>query len=119
MRTEDGLVELALGIPSELGGAGGEVRNPEMLFAAGYAGCFLSALGSVARVRKVKVPDATVRALVTIAGGAEGFGLAVELRATLPGIEREVGEDLLAAAHAKCPYSKAVAGNIPVTLTLA
>lgn len=116
VRTADGLVDLDLGIPSEIGGAGGAVSNPEMLFAAGYAGCFLSALHSVARAQRVKIPGAGVEALVTIAAGEAGFGLSVELVATLPGVSDEVAEQLLAAAHAKCPYSRAVTGNIPVEL---
>jgi lipoyl-dependent peroxiredoxin len=119
VRTDDGLVDLDLGIPAGIGGAGGEVSNPEQLFAAGYASCFLSALASVARTRKVKVSGANVRARVTIAAGVDGFGLAVELVAHLPGVEPELGEELLAAAHGKCPYSKAISGNIPVTFRLA
>lgn len=112
-------VELDLGIPQELGGAGGNVSNPEQLFAAGYSACFLSALTSVARLQRVKLRDARVEARVTIAGGSEGFDLSVELVVTAPGVSPEDGEALLEAAHRKCPYSKAVTGNIPVTLTLA
>lgn len=116
VRTADGLVDLDLGIPSEIGGAGGAVSNPEMLFAAGYAGCFLSALHSVARSRRVRIPGAYVEARVTIAAGESGFGLSAELVATLPDVTDEVAHELLAAAHAKCPYSRAVDGNIPVVL---
>lgn len=112
-------VELDLGIPQELGGAGGNVSNPEQLFVAGYSACFLSALTSVARLQRVKLRDARVEARVTIAGGGEGFDLSVELVVTAPGVSPEDGEALLEAAHRKCPYSKAVTGNIPVTLTLA
>lgn len=119
VRTSDGLVELRLGIPAELGGAGGEVSNPEQLFAAGYAGCFLSALTSIARSRRVKIPDASVQARITIAGGSDGFSLSGELVATLPGIASDVAEELMTAAHNKCPYSRATRGNMAVTLTLA
>lgn len=115
VRSDDGLVDLELRIPTELGGAGGG-SNPEQLFAAGYAGCFLSALGSVARERRVKLVDASVTAAVTIAHAADGFGLSVELSASLPGLEREVAEALVEGAHARCPYSKAVRGNIVVEL---
>lgn len=119
VRSDDGLIELDLGIPTDLGGAGGDVSNPEQLFAAGYSACFLSALTSVARVQRVKLRDPSVEALVTIAGGAAGFDLSVELVVTAPGVSSEAGEALLEAAHKKCPYSKAVTGNIPVKLTLA
>lgn len=119
VRTNDGLVDLDLGIPAELGGAGGAVSNPEQLFAAGYAGCFLSALTSVARSRRVKIQDASVEARITIAGGADGFSLSGELVTSVPGVDADVAEELMAAAHQKCPYSRATRGNMPVTLTLA
>ncbi|MDQ4089133.1 MAG: Ohr family peroxiredoxin [Actinomycetota bacterium] len=119
VRTDDGLVDLRLGIPAGIGGAGGQVSNPEQLFAAGYAACFLSALNSVARSQRVKLTGADVRAMVTIAAGEDGFGLSVRLIAHLPGVDPATGEELLGAAHRKCPYSKAVSGNIPVTLHLA
>jgi Ohr subfamily peroxiredoxin len=115
VRSEDGLIDVKLGIPPELGGAGGG-SNPEQLFAAGYSGCFMSALGSVARQRKIKLVDASVTAAVTIAHDGDGFGLSVELVADLPDVLPVDAEALLAAAHARCPYSKAVRGNIPVTL---
>src|SRR3712207_1465094 len=116
VRTDDGLVDLRLGIPAGIGGAGGEVSNPEQLLAAGYAACFLSALHSVDRSRRVKLTGADVRAMVTIAAGDDGFGLAVRLIARLPCVDPAVGEELLAGAHLKCPYSKGFSGNIPVTL---
>ncbi|MFE7227498.1 Ohr family peroxiredoxin [Nocardioides sp. NPDC057577] len=119
VRSSDDLVDLDLGIPEDLGGAGGHVSNPEQLFAAGYSACFLSALNSVARVQRVKLRDAQVQAKVTISGGGAGFDLAVELVALLPDVPPETGEALLEAAHRKCPYSRAVAGNIPVKLSLA
>lgn len=119
VRSGDGLTDLDLGIPADLGGAGGDVSNPEQLFAAGYSACFLSALSSVARVQRVKLRDARVEAKVTIAGGADGFDLSVELVVTAPDVTPEEGEALLEAAHKKCPYSKAVTGNIPVQLTFA
>lgn len=119
VRSSDGLVDLDLGIPADLGGAGGQVSNPEQLFAAGYAACFLSALTSVARAQRVKLRDAQVQAKVTICGGSAGFDLAVELVVLAPDVPPETGEALLEAAHRKCPYSRAVGGNIPVKLSLA
>ncbi|TYB45217.1 Ohr family peroxiredoxin [Nonomuraea sp. PA05] len=118
VRSDDGLIELDLGLPEGLGGAGGHVSNPEQLFAAGYSACFLSALNSVARAQRVKLRDARVEARVTIAGGSAGFDLSVELVVTAPDVPPETGEALLEAAHRKCPYSKAVTGNIPVKLIL-
>ena len=118
VRTEDDRLDLDTRAPQELGGSG-EGTNPEQLFAAGYSACFLSALTSVARVHRVRLRDARVRAEVTIAGGPDGFDLAVELVISAPGVSPDEGQVLLEAAHRKCPYSKAVTGNIPVTLTLA
>lgn len=116
VRTSDGLIDLQLGIPAEIGGAGGNVANPELLFAAGYSACFMSALSTVARQHKVKLVDASVKALVTIASGDDGFGLSVELVVSMPGVEPDAGVTLLEGAHKKCPYSKAINGNIPVSI---
>jgi osmotically inducible protein OsmC len=112
----DGMINLPLGIPSELGGAGGEASNPEQLFAAGYAGCFMSALSTVARHHRVKLLEPSVTAQVTIASGDDGFNLSVKLLVDLPGVEAETAQVLLDGAHAKCPYSRAVRGNIPVLI---
>ena len=117
VRSSDGLIQLDLGIPEGLGGAGGPVSNPEQLFAAGYSACFLSALHSVARAQRVRLRDASVETRVTISGGSAGFDLAVELVVVASDVSAETGQELLEAAHRKCPYSKAVTGNIPVTLT--
>ncbi|WP_403022083.1 Ohr family peroxiredoxin [Salinibacterium sp. GXW1014] len=116
VRTNDGLIDLRLGIPKEIGGAGGDVSNPEQLFAAGYSACFMSALSTVARQERVKLVDASVTAFVTIAHDGEAFGLSVELVADLPGVDSAIAGRLLEGAHAKCPYSRAVSGNIPVTV---
>jgi Ohr subfamily peroxiredoxin len=113
-------VDVKLVTPKELGGAGGDGVNPEQLFATGYAACFLGALKFVAGQAKVKVPaDATVTADVGIGPRADGggFGLDVALTVTLPGIENDVADDLIAKAHVVCPYSHATQNNINVSLT--
>jgi Ohr subfamily peroxiredoxin len=116
-QTDDGLVDVQLAIPAELGGAGGG-SNPEQLFAAGYAGCFMSAVASVARQHKVKLNDPSVDAAVTIAHGEDGFGLSVELTVNLLGVPAQEAHVIVEGAHQRCPYSRAVRGNIPVTLRL-
>lgn len=116
--SDDGLVDVQLGIPAELGGAGNG-SNPEQLFAAGYAGCFMSAIGSVARDKKVKLVGASVTADVTIAHDGEGFGLSVVLRPSLPGVDRGAAVEIVDGAHRRCPYSRAVSGNIPVSIEMA
>ena len=115
----DGNVDVQLVIPKELGGPGGPGTNPEQLFAAGYAGCFHSALKRVAGKAKVDVSESAVTARVGIGFlDTGGFGLTVELEAELPGVDEATANDLLAQAHAVCPYSNATRGNVDVTLTL-
>ena len=115
-RSSDGLVDLDLAVPEEMGGPGGGA-NPEQLFAAGYAACFHSALKAVARERKASFTDSAVTAEVGIGpNGAGGFGLEVTLHVELGGIEQAAAEQLVEAAHQVCPYSNATRGNVPVTL---
>lgn len=117
--SSDGNLELQLVVPKELGGPGGAGTNPEQLFAAGYAGCFHSALKLVARKAGVDVSESAVTARVGIGvteGG--GFGLTVELTAELPDVPTEQAHELLAKAHAVCPYSNATRGNVDVELRL-
>jgi lipoyl-dependent peroxiredoxin len=118
-RSEDGILDIDMRIPREMGGAGG-AANPEMLFAAGYAACFHSALKVVGRQEKVNVDGSEVTASVGI-GQLDngGFGLTVGLTVSLPGVDRAVAEKVVARAHEVCPYSNATRGNIPVTLTVA
>lgn len=115
--SSDGVLDLQLRIPTEMGGPGGPFTNPEQLFAVGYASCFHSALKVVASRAKVDVDESAVTARVGIgADGQGGFGLKVDLEAELPDVERSVAEDLVARAHQVCPYSNATRGNIEVTL---
>lgn len=119
--TDDGALEVVLATPKELGG-NGQGNNPEQLFAAGYAACFLSALKFVgAQSQHDRVPaDASVSATVGIGPRADrGFGLAVTLTIALPGLEQAAAEALVAEADAVCPYSHAVRGNIAVRIEVA
>lgn len=114
--SSDGLLDLDLATPKEMGGAGG-ATNPEQLFAAGYSACFHSALKAVARTKKVTFTDSAVSAEVGIGQNDEGgFGLAVALHVELSGVDQATADDLVQAAHQVCPYSNATRGNIPVTL---
>ena len=118
--SSDGLLNVKITPPKELGGMGG-ATNPEQLFAAGYGACFLSAVKHVAGMKKLVVPaDATVNATVGI-GQIQpvGFGLEAQLVVSLPGMDRAVAQDLIDTAHQVCPYSNATRGNIEVTVTLA
>ncbi|WP_017537523.1 organic hydroperoxide resistance protein [Nocardiopsis halophila] len=115
--TDDGRVDVELSVPKGLGGDDGPGTNPEQLFAVGYAACFHGALKKVAREAKVDVDGSTIASEVSIGSGDDGFGLAVELKVTIPGQAQAEAQKLVDAAHQVCPYSKATRGNIDVTVT--
>ena len=118
--TDDGRLDVTVVPPAELGGpADSTGTNPEQLFAAGFASCFHSAVKLVAPRLKVDAEASTVTARVQLGSieGSRGFGLAVELLVTLPGVEPELARQVVDLAHQYCPYSNATRGNIEVTLT--
>jgi Ohr subfamily peroxiredoxin len=117
-RTTDGELEVQLRRPKELAGEGGGT-NPEQLFAIGYAACFESALGTIARRERVDAGDASITSRVSLITGEErNYTLAVELDVHLPQVDdAELAGRLVAGAHAVCPYSNATRGNIEVRLT--
>ena len=118
VKSSDGKVDLDTRPPKEMGGSG-EGVNPELLFSAGYAACFLGALRLVARNDKVDLDDATaITARVGFGKDSEGgFGLTGQLIGYLPGLEQDHADDLMEKAHQVCPYSKATLGNIDVELS--
>jgi osmotically inducible protein OsmC len=116
--TIDGTLDLAMAVPKEMGGSGAGA-NPELLFAAGYAACFHSALQAVARGRKTKLDGSSVGSRVQIMpDGNGGFQLGVHLEVVLPGLEQAFAQELADAAHRVCPYSNATRGNIEVTVAV-
>jgi Ohr subfamily peroxiredoxin len=120
-KTEDGSLDVKLATPKELGGGGGEGNNPEQLFAAGYAACFIGAMKAVSsKGGTAKVPgDTTVKASVGIGPRSEGgFGLDVQLDVSLPGVPRDQAQDLVEKAHQVCPYSNATRNNVPVRVNV-
>ncbi len=118
VKSSDGRVDLDTRPPKEAGGSG-EGTNPEQLFSAGYAACFLGALRLVARNNKIDLDDATgITAQVGFGKDpAGGFGINAHLIGYLPGLEQGAAEDLMNQAHQVCPYSKATRDNIDVTLS--
>lgn len=115
VRTMDGSLDLQLRFPEEMGGQGGG-SNPELLFAAGFAGCFRGALGRAGRVARVDTSHATVTVHVGIGPEGESFGLDVTIEVGVPGESESVILELAERAHELCAYSKATRGNIPVVL---
>jgi Ohr subfamily peroxiredoxin len=120
-KTDDGTLDVKLSTPKELGGAGGDGNNPEQLFAMGYSACFIGAMKFVSSQGGPKVPDdVSVTAEVGIGPrAAGGFGLAVTLRVSLPGLDRAAAEKLVEDAHKICPYSNATRGNVEITSVIA
>jgi lipoyl-dependent peroxiredoxin len=121
IRSADGVLDLPLSMPKELGGSGKPgTTNPEQLFAAGYAACFENALLRAAREQKVKLSGSSVSATVGIGRREDGrFGLEVALAVRLDGIGRAEAEALARAAHVEiCPYSRAVRGNVEVAVSV-
>lgn len=119
IKSENGILELDVRTPKALGGASDEFTNPEMLFAAGYAACFDSALNLVIKRSKMETGETMVTAKVSI-GQTEngGFGLAVELDVNIPGVSLEEAQKLTEKAHQVCPYSNATRNNIEVKLAV-
>jgi osmotically inducible protein OsmC len=121
-KSDDGQINLKLDRPVEMGGRGNGT-NPEQLFAAGYAACFIGALRVVAGKRHIRIlEEVAIDSAVSfgrLQGDADGFGIAVVMTIHLPGIERAIAEELVQHAHQVCPYSNATRGNIDVLLTVA
>ncbi len=117
-RTSDGALDVALVVPTELGGEEADGTNPEQLFAAGYAACFLSAVKLIASKRGVDAETATVTADVALHSEGRGFKLAAALRVAMPGVDPADARKLVDTAHQVCPYSNATRDNIDVELVL-
>ena len=119
-KSSDGVLDLTLTTPKELGGNGAVGTNPEQLFAAGYSACFIGAMKHVAMMQKIALPaETSIKADVGIGPIPAGFGIAVAMTITIPGMERAAAEKLVQTAHGVCPYSNATRGNIDVILTVA
>jgi osmotically inducible protein OsmC len=116
--SDDGVLDLLLAHPKELGGPGGDTTNPEQLFAAGYSACFHSALKRIAGNEKLDVEGSSVTAHVGLGIDGSVFGLVVTLVGTFPTLDGAAAQDLMERAHQVCPYSRATRGNIEVSLTV-
>ncbi|PKR48441.1 organic hydroperoxide resistance protein [Thalassospira marina] len=120
VKSEDGLLDLPLAMPKELGGKG-NATNPEQLFAAGYAACFENAVIHVTRAQVDKVRDNDIEVIGEVGllpNGQGGFNLAVTLDVAISGVDQAKAEEIVKAAHAVCPYSNAVKGNVDVKLNV-
>lgn len=117
--SDDGVLDLRLAHPKELGGPGGDTTNPEQLFAAGYAACFHSALKRVANKEKLDVTGSSITARIGLGIDGHTFGLTATLVGIFPTLDEDTAQDLMEKAHQVCPYSRATRGNMEVSLHLA
>src|ERR1700682_6757736 len=118
--SSDVVLDLKVTRPRELGGTDGRGTNPEQLFAASYAACFLGMMRLVAGREGIALPtDTEVEASVGVGPTPRGFGIEVELRSCLLGLPRAEADSLVEKSHAVCPYSNATRGNVSVRLVLA
>ena len=114
-RSDDGHLDIKLSPPATNGGG----TNPEQLFAAGWSACFLSAIGIVASKMKIVLPpDRAIDAEVDLGVTDGAFFLQARLKVSLPGLDRQVAQAVVEAAHQTCPYSKATRGNIDVVISV-
>ncbi|MGC4105990.1 MAG: organic hydroperoxide resistance protein [Thermomicrobiales bacterium] len=113
--TDDGRLDVTLSQP----GSSGNGTNPEQLFAAGYAACFQSAMGSVARQQGLDVSKSVIDSSVSLYRGDASYHLGVAMKVTIPGMALDQIQALVDAAHQVCPYSNATRGNIAVTFEVA
>lgn len=118
-KSDDGRLDVKLSTPKGLGGDDGQGTNPEQLFAAGYAACFIGALNFVAAADKIKLPaDTHINSEVSIGAIEGGFGIAVKLAISLGDMDKTAAQALVEKAHLVCPYSNATRGNIVVELSI-
>ena len=117
--TDDGVLDVTLTTPKELGGDGATGTNPEQLFAVGYSACFLGAIKGAARKSKTTISeDSTVTAEVSFRDreDGEGFWIQAALKVHLPGLDKATAEDVVRRAHVICPYSEVSRKGFEVTL---
>jgi Ohr subfamily peroxiredoxin len=118
-KSDDGRLDLTLSTPKGLGGDDGKGTNPEQLFAAGYAACFIGALKFVAGQDKISLPKGThINSEVSIGPIEGGFAIAVKLEVSLGDMDKEQAQVMVDKAHQVCPYSNATRGNIEVVLSV-
>jgi len=120
IHSEDGLLDLKLALPRQLGGRG-DATNPETLFAGGYAACFENAILHISRDAGLRFVDEDIEVIAEIGlsrNETGGFVLSAALAVTIAGVDQKKAEELVAAAHKICPYSNAIHGNVDVGFTV-
>lgn len=114
VKTEDGILNLELRAPKEMGGEGGNYTNPEQIFAAGYSACFDSAINFVAMQKRLRIVSTVTAHVKTLNNDKGGFLFAVDMDVTINGLDQKEAEELIEAADHVCPYSNSIRGNVEV-----
>jgi Ohr subfamily peroxiredoxin len=120
IRSDDGLLDLKLALPKTLGGKG-DATNPEQLFAGGYAACFENALFHVSREARRHFADGDIEVVAQIGlsrNDSGAFVLSAALAVTIAGVDQKTAAQLVEGAHAICPYSNAIKGNVDVQIAV-
>jgi Ohr subfamily peroxiredoxin len=120
IRSDDGLLDLKLALPKTLGGKG-DATNPEQLFAGGYAACFENALFHVSREARRHFADSDIEVVAQIGlsrNDSGAFVLSAALAVTMAGVDQKTAEQFVEGAHAICPYSNAIKGNVDVQIAV-
>lgn len=118
VKSEDGIIDFNLKLPTQLGGNGGNYTNPEQLFAAGYSACFDSALNMVAQMDKQKIESTTTANIGLAMAAQNSYELTAVLDVDIKGVDETKALELLKQAHSICPYSVALKGNVDVKINL-
>jgi Ohr subfamily peroxiredoxin len=115
--SDDGKLDLHVGLPKEFGGSG-DGTNPEQLFAAAYSACFHASIAIAAGIEKVDITGSSVTAKVGIGKNRDGYGIVAHLTANLPGVDPATARTLVEKAHQICPYSRMTRDGINVQLDI-
>src|SRR5688572_403315 len=112
-RSSDGFLDLSLAAPH------GPHPAAENLFAAAWSACYIAAIEHAAAQRKIKLAGSpSVDAQIDLNRASDSFFLQASMKVSVPGVDREMAQELAEAAHGICPYSKAVHGNLEVSTTV-
>jgi Ohr subfamily peroxiredoxin len=114
-RSDDGRLDIRLSPPGAPGGG----TNPEQLFAAGWSACFEGAMTIAAHQMKATLPhDVAIDTEIDLNVADGTYSLAARLNVSVPGVDRDLARQIVEAASRTCPYSRALHGNVDVTVTL-
>ena len=117
VKSADGIIDLDLKMPAAMGGKGG-ATTPEDLFASGYSACYNSALNMIARMKRIKTGEVSVKVSVSLVKfDDQTLNLEAEIEARVPGVSQQVAQELADGAHEVCPYSRAIRGNVKTIIT--